>query len=350
MDSYSGSEPRSFISFRSDNESNVQPLQLNAEMEERMDTSESFVTASSHIEGSSSMSNLQNSQEAMGTAVTVQSVMNTVVGPLIHSEGTGVQEMSQDESPQTLTAGQPEPTATPQSAIGITNMESSSTDESCGAYIARKWEQLGVTPEIGTQGPGGGNVEKSSDSIALELAPTQNLPNQTETDSDSVPRVAFLDPPTNPSKSSLKSMYKPSEPKIQKLCVKIGDTRREFSVSASDTEGPSNTEDCSASGDEFRLDNPHAMILHGSSNRSASDTGQDSAGLVGSKVADALYAPVDKSRLRVSNAGSVTSVDFPEEATKSPQLSASSRVLIKESFEAVSPVTLPPMRAKLTVF
>ena len=60
--------------------------------------------------------------------------MNTVVGPLSHSEETEVQEMSQDEPPQTLPAGQPESTATPQSATGIVNVESSSTDESCGAF------------------------------------------------------------------------------------------------------------------------------------------------------------------------------------------------------------------------
>ena len=41
MDLYSGSQPRLFISFRLDNESNGQPIQLNTEGEERMDTSES---------------------------------------------------------------------------------------------------------------------------------------------------------------------------------------------------------------------------------------------------------------------------------------------------------------------
>ena len=69
MDSYSGSEPRLFVSFRLGNESNSQPLQLNTEAEERMDTSESFVTASSQIESPSLMHNLPNSQEEMDTAV-----------------------------------------------------------------------------------------------------------------------------------------------------------------------------------------------------------------------------------------------------------------------------------------
>ena len=48
MDSYSGSEPRLFISFRLGNESNGQPLQVAAD-EEKMDTSDSFVTAVSNV-------------------------------------------------------------------------------------------------------------------------------------------------------------------------------------------------------------------------------------------------------------------------------------------------------------
>ena len=43
MDSYSGSGPRLFVSFRLGNELNDQPTQ--SLVEERMDTSESFVTA-----------------------------------------------------------------------------------------------------------------------------------------------------------------------------------------------------------------------------------------------------------------------------------------------------------------
>ena len=48
MDSYSGSEPRLFISFRLGNEPKGQPLQLVTE-EERMDTTDSVVTASSNV-------------------------------------------------------------------------------------------------------------------------------------------------------------------------------------------------------------------------------------------------------------------------------------------------------------
>ena len=46
MDSYSGSEPRLFISFRLGIEPNGQPSQLSAE-EERIETNDSFINAPS---------------------------------------------------------------------------------------------------------------------------------------------------------------------------------------------------------------------------------------------------------------------------------------------------------------
>ena len=70
---------------------------------------------------------------------------------------------------------------------------------------------------------------------------------------------------------------------------------------------------------------------------------------MGSTVADALCVPVDKSRLKVSHAESVTSVDFPEEVTRSHQLTASSRALIKECFETINPVALPPGHTTLAL-
>ena len=341
MDSYSGRQPRLFISFRLDNESNGQPLQLNTESEERMDTSESYITASSHIASPPLKCDPQPGQEEIGTRIDLPTVMDSAVSPHAQGEESSIQEVIQNDLPLTLPVGLHDPAATPQSMIRHANVESSSTDESCGAYIARKWEQLGASPENGTQGPSGGNIERASESAALELAPTQNPLEQVESETNSVSSVAFLDSTSNQIKSKLKSMYRPPEPKIQKLCVKIGDTRREFSVSASEAEGLSNAEGGSATGDEFELDCPHAIVPHASSNRSASDTGQESAGPVGSTVADAIYAPVGTSRHRVGDTGSVTSVDFPEEITRSPQLSASSRVLIKECFDKVSPVNLP---------
>ena len=67
MDSYSGSEPRLFISFRLGDESNGQPLQLVAE-EEKMDTTDSFVTASSTVNNFPTVKSMTHGQNVMTTS------------------------------------------------------------------------------------------------------------------------------------------------------------------------------------------------------------------------------------------------------------------------------------------
>ena len=79
-------------------------------------------------------------------------------------------------------------------------MESSSTDESCGTYIARKWEQLGCAPETGTSSQGGGRYEKLSESAVMELMPNQVTPSHDDMDIGSVSEVAFLNSPKMPLK------------------------------------------------------------------------------------------------------------------------------------------------------
>ena len=85
MDLYSGSQPRLFISFRLDNESNGQPIQLNTEGEERMDTSESYITASSHIASPPLVCDSQLGQEEMDAGAVLPSVMDPAVSP--HAQG-----------------------------------------------------------------------------------------------------------------------------------------------------------------------------------------------------------------------------------------------------------------------
>ena len=42
----------------------------------------------------------------------------------------------------------------PPTKLGVPILEGSSTDESCSAYVARKWEQLGATHEFSTSSQG----------------------------------------------------------------------------------------------------------------------------------------------------------------------------------------------------
>ena len=349
MDSYSGSEPRLFISFRLGNESNGQPPKRGAD-EEKPESSDSFVTAASNTENQTvtvadvcchGNDNLEPDSSAQTTMSAPAQGEMEVVPEDAHREneprsGLGLVP----EVPVVLSTT----AITPPTTTETLHVESSSTDESCGAYIARKWEQLGCVPETGTSSQDGGKIVKTSESFAMELAPTQDLQSQDEMDTDSVSEVAFLDPPKFPLKSSLKSRYGPPEAKIQKLCVKMGSGRKELSVAADETGRPSLSEDDNPSSDDFGASNFRNKARQGSSNQKSSDTGQDSEGAVGS-----TFAPANSNTFRVCDTASNTSVDFPEVAPRVAQLSANSRALIKEFFEEATPVILPAGHSTLAL-
>ena len=120
----------------------------------------------------------------------------------------------------------------------------------------------------------------------------------------------------------------------------MGETRKEVSIADYDTEGLSTSDGCSGSADEFGASGHEGTVVQLSTNKSGSDFGQESDGLVGSTVADALYAPVQSNVFRVSDIASNTSVDFPNVTPRVAQLSGSSRALIKENFEEATPVVL----------
>ena len=78
----------------------------------------------------------------------------------------------------------------------------------------------------------------------------------------------------------------------------------------------------------------------GASKKTDRETNRESAGLAGSTVADALFAPERSTHFRVSDTASDTSVDFPEIPSRTAELSGGSRALIKEYFEAATPIRL----------
>ena len=283
MDSNSGSEPRLFISFRLGNESDGQPLQIAAD-EERMDTSDSFVTAASNVENPSPTgTNTCSHPESEVKATSPDEVVEvTAMGT---EERETVTDASQVNKTQDLSvevvqgpsAVEPHTVTTPDNAAGPPNVESSSTDESCGAYFARKWEQLGCAPCTSSQADG--RNAKYSESVMMELLPGQRPADYEEADNDSVSQLAFLYTPKLPPKSNLKSLYRPPEAKIQKLCVKMGDTRREHSISDYETEGLSSSEGYSA--DEFEDAGHDDTVIRVSPNKSGSDSAQGSDGLIG---------------------------------------------------------------------
>ena len=233
-------------------------------------------------------------------------------------------------------------TATLPPVSGPLNVESSSTDKSCSAYIARKWEQLGDVPEANIYNQRTTGAEKSSLSAVLELGPGQGEPDDEEDDSDPVPEVTFLDSRKYPAKGIIKLSYGPPEPKIQKLCVMIGGENKVHSIPVPVTESRSNYEGCVGSNDDLRTSEPEEPAALGASSKPASETDRESAGFAGSTVADALFAPERSTHFRISDTASVTSVDVPEVPSRSAELSGGSRALIKKYFEAATPVRLSP--------
>ena len=251
-------------------------------------------------------------------------------------------EVRQEDIEAPTDPDQPEVETTPNPRTGATNVEGSSADESCSAYIARKWQQLGETQETPSSQHMTVSARKESESILLQLAPNQEQAGLEDQDSDSVPEDAFLDSPVFPTKSNLKSFYGPSRAKIQRLSLGIRDPSKARSSAVQSTEGPSASKRGLVSEDEPETSCPGDASISGSGSRLDSDACQESNGLAGSTVADALLAPAQASRFRISETGSVTSADFPEDNSRTAQLSGSGRALINEYFEAAPTFSLSP--------
>ena len=262
MDTYSGSEPRLFISFRLGNESNDQPPRFGID-EEKMDSSDSFVTAASNAErpltGDSPACNPDLENPESGNLGEIVEVSPTNPETEAMQENLSVGNLPLIQKQQN-SSGQPnvvsEANTTPDLTAGSFLVESSSTDESCGEYIVRKWAQLGCSAEVGTSSQGGGTADKFSESAAIELAPVQDAARQEEMETDSVSEVAFLDSPKLPLKSNLKSRYGPPEAKALKLSIKLGNESRVLSVAADEMERPTPTESENEFSDDFRA--PHS--------------------------------------------------------------------------------------------
>ena len=173
MDSYSGSEPRLFISFHLGKESNGQPPKRGAD-EEKMDSADSFVTAASNAENPI-VTDVNVCSQDKEDPESDSSEEVVVVAPANAETEAAPEDLHGENEPQRNLQVIPEvpivfPSTiiTPPTTSEVPHVESSSTDESCGAYIARKWEQLGCVSETGTSRQSDGKNVKASESTALE--------------------------------------------------------------------------------------------------------------------------------------------------------------------------------------
>ena len=204
-----------------------------------MDSNDLFVTAASNAERplTEDVPACNLDLEGPESAIPEEFVEASPTNPETEAmqENSLVENMSSSQKQQN-SSGQPNVVSgdntTPVLTAGSFLVESSSTDESCGEYIVRKWAQLGCSAEVGTSSQGGGTADKFSESAVIELAPGQDVARQEEMETDSVSEVAFLDSPKLPLKSNLKSRYGPPEAKALKLSIKLGNESRVMSVAA----------------------------------------------------------------------------------------------------------------------
>ena len=120
-----------------------------------MDTSESFVTAISDTGmGSNEVEVLKESGPPVNETTDVPDNSPNLAGAepdesqpkqVENHAGLTNSEVLQEDIEAPTEPNQLEVDTTPNPRTEATNVEGSSTDESCSAYIARKWQQLGGT-------------------------------------------------------------------------------------------------------------------------------------------------------------------------------------------------------------
>ena len=144
MDSFSGSEPRLFISFRLGNESNDQPPRRGID-EEKVDSNDSFVTAASNAERPLTEDvpacNLDlespesaNPEEFVEASPTIPETEAMQENSLVENMSSSQKQQNSSGPPNVVSGDNTSPVLTAGSFL----VESSSTDESCGEYIVRK--------------------------------------------------------------------------------------------------------------------------------------------------------------------------------------------------------------------
>ena len=170
-----------------------------------METSDSFVTALSVVEISPNSVNNSRVQDGEGTLATpvngtegqtdlqIPEKEYAASNSCCKKAGSNLQQDHSRRNNVSLGTGQVVYDNTPLPVPSTLNLESSSTDESCCAYIARKWEQLGDVPEVSSSGQQVVGAEKASMSAVLELTPNQRDLSHEEGESSSIPEVTFLD-------------------------------------------------------------------------------------------------------------------------------------------------------------
>ena len=300
MDSYSGSEPRKFISFHLGEEKNGQPTQGPEVIEP---------------EGSSTQANVTETQVATQGEQPEQQVV---------AMDQGAAQLQQSPSQSLISR--------------FFGTDSSGSNESCGTYITCKMTQMeeAAAKDFAEVIEA---AQRESVSEAMEIAHNTEQTSSGEVQSTNSPQVIFLNPTasrpdcTQPEQAELL----PKRPRLAKTApapsVGIDQTQQDIAGLTS-TQNERQVQD-----DSVTVLRPFGNISESDFDR-ASDS--DSGQYVGSTLADALKTVPDCNLPGSSDQSSVVTPVNPPVTPRDASLGGRSRALIKEHFESSEKFRLPP--------
>ena len=301
MDTYSGSEPRKFISFHLDKENNGQPQQTPTEIEV--------------------------------TTVAEQSDANTAAQSAIPDQEEPAQE------PMDQGTSQPQASPTVSLMTRLFGSESSGSNESCGTYITCKMSQL---EEAAAKEFTEVTATAERESVSDPLVVTTNAETE-ENDDQAVanePTVVFLDSP--------KPIHGEPEQKQPGLARKRA---RSVSLSGSSTAEAAmrgNLPVGAMKGSQKRPLTTDRRVTIRPPSQYCSDSefgpvsGTESGQDIGSTLADAMCHGVRSPMPETSDLSSAESERQPPVRPNLPSLGGRSRAMIKEYFAQNETFRLPP--------
>ena len=344
MDSFAGSEPLKFISFRLGTESNGQPAQTdkshNGSGDDELDQRSSVVqeTASATVANRTDEVSPLTSTGYLPTGIEI-------------IEGSGTQSSTEQKSSvrdaasigspvQGHASKQPSPDYSP-SYINPLASGNSSSGESIQAYLNRKIQSLEKDMRTHEDQLGKGDTSKASESEPLTLIPSTSFQFSPKDQSPSGQKVSFLGPPPGFSQLS-----EPERTQGSQKRPRIGSSSLHESHPPAKQRAPTPFRDFSNENSEtdtsVEIGRRDLRATTCSSSEFMVETEVDSShNPAGSTIAEALNYKSRRNDNESSDGGSMfTTVGLPE-TSKGQGLKSSSRALIKEHFQTNETFVLP---------
>ena len=344
MDSFAGSEPLEFISFRLGNESNGQPSQTdkspNGSGDDYLDQRSSVVQETV----SPTVVNRTDEMSPLTSTVCLPTGIEIFEGSGTQSstdQGSSVKDAASIGSPvRGRTPKQPSPDYSPFFVNPLASGNSSS-GKSIQAYLDRKIQSLEKDMRDHENRLGKGDNSKASESEPLTLIPSTSFQFSPTGQCPSGPKVSFLGP--SPGSSQLSE---PERTQSSQKRPRIGSSSLHESHPPAKQRAPTPFRDASNENSEtdtsVEISRKDLRSTTCSSSEFMAEAGVDSShNPAGSTIAQALNYKSRRNDNESSDGESMfTTVGLPE-TSRGQGLKSSSRALIKEHFQTNETFVLP---------